>query len=99
MTLVQGGKGCSGRGTPSSSVSTVIAEVRAVEMLFPSHMLGPPIGWRSAIIMVAIERPRREEQKGFPVVGQCSKARHRGQWRNLEAAASSSERAVAPSAP
>ena len=31
------------------------------------------------MIMVAMERAKTEVQKGFPDVGQCSKARHRGQ--------------------
>ena len=58
--------GCLGVGQPSSSVVMGIDEVRDREISFPDHISGPPRGWRSAVIRVAILRAITDGQIGLP---------------------------------
>ena len=90
--------GCLGVGQPSSSVVMGIDEVRDREISFPDHISGPPRGWRSAVIRVAMLRAITDGQIGLPP--RCEwKASSNGQCWNLWAACAREALAVDPRAP
>ena len=55
-TDVDAGKSCDFIGHPSSSRRMGMSEAMDVEIRLPDHISGPPVGWRSARIRVAMFR-------------------------------------------
>jgi hypothetical protein len=58
--------GCEGVGQSSSFVVFDITVVSVVDMGFPFQISGPPRGWRSAAIGVAMLRAILEGHGGLP---------------------------------
>ncbi len=75
-----------------------MSEEMDVEIWFPDQISGPPVGWRSAMSMVAMFRANTDLHAGVWSLS-VWKASSMGQWRNLSDARCSEARAVTPRAP
>ena len=60
------GNGWLGSGLPSASKEMGTASTREREIGLPSHMGGPPSGWRSPIMIAAMHFAERDVHMGVP---------------------------------